>query len=946
MDRELRIRMFLKASDQVTKPLRDIAGGSRAATHAVKEISDRLKQLDQQQSKIDGFRKMRVGLKETTGELAAVKTRIAEMRAAIGSVDNPTKKMTAELARAETAAGKLATKQREQAAALRSSREGFRQTGISVRDLASHESELRTSIERTNSELAEQNQRLLTADARAQRFGAARRSFGRVQGMATGLAAGGAAGIATGMTIARPLTGAVKEAQEYQSVMTDIAQKAGLSRVQAAAMGKELLVAARAANQMPTDMQTGVDTLMGFGKGAKDAAAMMKPIGRAATAYKAEIGDLAAAAFAANDNLKVPVQQTARVIDIMAAAGKAGAFEVKDMAGAFPALTAGYQALGQTGVGAVADLSAALQIARKGAGDSATAANNVANIIQKITSPSTIKAFDKMGINLPNALKKAYAEGKTPLEAIAELTRKATGGDLGKIGFLFEDSQVQQGLRPLIQNMEEYRKIRAEAGAASGTTDTDFAERMKDSAEQAKRLKIQGTALAINMGTVLLPTVNAIVEKAGIFADRLANLSQRHPMLTKVVLIGAAALTGLFLVLGAGAIALAAFMGPIAIVNAGLIAMGVSGGIASIGLLPIIGTVLAVVAVVALLAAGAYLIYKNWGAIGGFFTDLWTGIQTRLSAASDAVNGIFRGMWSGVKSVFSMSLFEVYQSIAYFVGYALGSLVRFGSAALAWLTGTLPGIFATGWNTAWSALTGALSASWAWLTTRLPAMLRGGWNAAWNAFKAALRAAFVTLPAMFYDFGSMIITGLWNGIKSAPGRLWNRGIALAKSLAGGFQAGAKIRSPSRVFMALGGHIIGGLNVGLDDGHDSAVGRIRRLTRNMAAAAALPAIAAGALVGPTVATAETVAARGRNVKVIDTRTRSPIAAAGPNTRATDREGAANGYSPPVYQITVHAAPGMDEQSVARAVVRELDRRERDVQARRRSTYRDDADGADQ
>lgn len=105
---------------------------------------------------------------------------------------------------------------------------------------------------------------------------------------------------------------------------------------------------------------------------------------------------------------------------------------------------------------------------------------NLGNVLQKITSPATVKAFEKMGVDLPAALKRMYAEGKTPIEAIAELTNKTLKGDLSRIGFLFEDAQVQAGLRPLIQNMEEYRRIRAEAGNAGGTTDRDFAERMRD----------------------------------------------------------------------------------------------------------------------------------------------------------------------------------------------------------------------------------------------------------------------------------------------------------------------------------------------------------------------------------------------------------------------------------------------------------------------------------
>ena len=640
MDRNLRIRMLLEAGDRVSRPLREIAGGSAKAAHALKAARTELKGIQRAQADIAGFRALKTGLRSTEQQLGAAKAKVRQLAAAMRETESPSRALTRDFEKAKREAAQLGQQFESDGRKLQQLRERLRTAGVETSALARHERELRERAGAANTELAEQERRVARLAERERRMSAARERFGRISGAATGIAASGAAAMGSGVAIGAGLWKGVAAAQAYESAMTDTGQKANLSRVATMKLGRELLVAAKAANQLPEAMQAGVDTLAGFGKTPQEAARMMVPIGKAATAYKAEIADLSAAAFAANDNLKVPLDQTGRVIDAMAAAGKAGAFEIKDMAGAFPALTAGYQALGQKGVGAVADLAAALQIARKGAGDSATAANNVANVIQKISSPATIKAFEKMGIALPAALKKAYAEGKTPLEAIAELTAKATKGDLGKIGFLFEDAQVQQGLRPLIQNMEEYRRIRAEAGKANGTTDADFAERLNDSSEQTKALKINAQALAITLGSQLLPTVNAGIQKLTAFATWIGAAAQRHPHLTKAVLIGAAALSVLLIGFGALAIGMAALFGPIAILNAGLIAMGVAGGTASIGLLPIIGTIAAIVAWIAVLAFGAYLIYKNWGAISGFFGDVWRGVKIAFANGVAAVRTV------------------------------------------------------------------------------------------------------------------------------------------------------------------------------------------------------------------------------------------------------------------------------------------------------------------
>jgi hypothetical protein len=146
---------------------------------------------------------------------------------------------------------------------------------------------------------------------------------------------------------------------------------------------------------MPEAMRQGVDALSGFGIDPREAMQMIGPIGRLGTAMKVDIADGAAAASANLQNLKVGLGDTGKALDIMAAGGNVGAFEVRDMARYFPSLTAQAQALGQSGLGAVADLTAALEIARRGAGTSEEAATNITNLLAKINSPTVTRALPR-----------------------------------------------------------------------------------------------------------------------------------------------------------------------------------------------------------------------------------------------------------------------------------------------------------------------------------------------------------------------------------------------------------------------------------------------------------------------------------------------------------------------------------------------------------------------
>lgn len=327
------------------------------------------------------------------------------------------------------------------------------------------------------------------------------------------------------------LEGTLGAARQFQASMTELGVKTGLTDAQLGVLRNRIVGLSGPTNQTVQDLVAGVDTMVGLGLSAEQAAAAIPAIGKAATATGATMADLSAAATSAMQNLKIAPEEIGRLLDSLAAAGNMGAFELRDQAQYLPALGAAYQALGQTGVSAATDLAAALQIVRTGTGDSASAATNLQNVLQKINAPQTRAAFKKMGVNLEREMTKASKKGLTPIEALAEVTNKTLKGDLSKLGDLFSDAQVQQGLRPLIQSIEDYRKIRDEAGRASGTVDEAFARRMKDANERLKALQIRignaGTAIGANM-------LEPIAKAADYLVNVFDTLDQRVTAFDKV----------------------------------------------------------------------------------------------------------------------------------------------------------------------------------------------------------------------------------------------------------------------------------------------------------------------------------------------------------------------------------------------------------------------------
>jgi hypothetical protein len=192
----------------------------------------------------------------------------------------------------------------------------------------------------------------------------------------------------------------------------------------------------------------------------------------------------------------------------------------------------------------------------------------------------------------------------------------------------------------------------------------------------------------------------------------------------------------------------------------------------------------------------------------------------------------------------------------------------------------------------------------------------------YSAFAEVLRYLGVDLPAKFTDFGSMMLQGLINGIKSMGGAVKDSIVSMGSSTIGWFKEKLGINSPSRVFIDMGGNISEGAAIGIQRRQGLAEKAAQLMASGVFAASAMSP-ASGAILQPPTLRFDS---------------RPPISA--------QRAGGAAGVVGPGAQmvgdhieIHIHPAAGTHPQDIAQAVARELDRRERDKMARARSALTD-------
>lgn len=474
---------------------------------------------------------------------------------------------------------------------------------------------------------------------------------------------------AAGYGLAKSLGTPISAASQFETSLLNIGQKADMSDEKISAMGKRIRALAPIVNKSALEVAKGIDALVGFGLDTERAETLMGPIGRAATAYQAEIEDLSKAGFAVLDNLKVKAEDFGKALDVMAQSGKDGAFEIKDMAAKFPELTAAASALEMKGIKAVGRLSAALQIARKGAGTSAEAATNTGNLMQKIISPETTTKFKKVGIDIRKELEKTQATGGDVFEMIDRLIKKATKGNMSKIGDFFQDSEVQKFLRPLWQNIDEYRRIRDEALRAAGVVDKDFQRRMLTNAARTEAFKIRLEGLSMTIGNILLPSVNRLLDALSPVILSFEKFAEANPGLVGGATKAAAALIALRIAGIAGKFALGwLWGGALAAARVGLIALGIAGGPVSI--------------VLTAIGAAAVYAYNHWQEV----LALWQRLKEPWLTLGDTVRETMTKIINPIKTVAT----EMYEAGANLMSQLWEGMKAKFAALLGWVS-SIPG---------------------------------------------------------------------------------------------------------------------------------------------------------------------------------------------------------------------------------------------------------------
>ncbi len=171
---------------------------------------------------------------------------------------------------------------------------------------------------------------------------------------------------------------------------------------QMAKLRAELDRISRSTAQNRSEILDGAASYVAITGDADGAAAAMESFARVGQASGSSMADVAAAAAALRDNLNLDPKSFEAAFSALIAQGKAGAVEIKDLAGELAALAPQFASFkmdtADGGLASVAELGAAFQVARKGFGSASMAATGLKSMMTALVQNAT--KFEKAGIKI------------------------------------------------------------------------------------------------------------------------------------------------------------------------------------------------------------------------------------------------------------------------------------------------------------------------------------------------------------------------------------------------------------------------------------------------------------------------------------------------------------------------------------------------------------------
>ncbi|HHG8786710.1 TPA: phage tail tape measure protein [Citrobacter sedlakii] len=925
-DNNLRLQVVLNAVDKLTRPFKSAQASTKTLAAAAQQSKVRLKELDAQAGKIEGFRKASSQLAVTGNNLKAAREEAAKLATQFAATNRPTAQQARLLEQAKTRVNDLQTKYNGLRQSVQRQRQAIKESGIDTKKLSSAQRELRQNADETRQALDRQQQSLKRLGEQQARMNAARADYSRRLEVRDRIAGAGATTTAAGVAMGAPVMAAVKSYASMEDAMKGVAKQVNGLRDDngnRTARFYEMQDAIKAASeQLPME------------NGAVDFAALVEGGARMNVAnpndswadQKRDLLAFAATAAKASTAFELPADELSESLGKIAQLYKVPTRNIEQLGDALNYLDDNAMSKGGDIIdvlqrmGGVADRldyrkAAALGSTFLSLGTAPEVAASAANAMVRELSIATMQSksffagMDLLKLNPAQIEKEMTQDAMGTIQRVLEKVNNLPKDKrLGAMTLIF-GKEFGDDAAKLANNLPELqRQLKLTSGSDANGSMQKESDINKDSlSAQWLLVKTGAQNMFSSLGETLREPLMAIMNTAKQVTGSFRRWVEENPKLAGGLLKVMAALASIAVVLGTVMLAVSAVLGPLALMRLQFSILGIKGGSAFGLITKAIGGVgrgivwlgrlmmaNPVLAVIGLIAMGAILIWQNWDTLGPKFKAMWDAVCAATDAAWAWIKQAVSTAWEGIKFLF--------------------------------FNFTLPGLIAKNWD----AIKAGVSEAW----TTIRQTISDKW--------AAILADVAALPAKFQEMGSAIIDSILNGINAkwetlknklssvtdylpdwmtgnnkAPGKTQIQVVggaaAAAVPFAGMYDSGGAI--PRGQFGIVG-----------ENGPEIVNGPANVTSRRRTAA--LASVVAG-MMGTAAVPAEAAPLHPMSLPAATYRAPQEKSASQPAVMHFET------HAP----ITIYAQPGQNAQDIAREVARQLDERERRTRAKARSSYSD-------
>jgi TP901 family phage tail tape measure protein len=740
--------------------------------------------------------------------------------------------------------------------------ENSREADILTRRLLSAQ----TAEQKLANQITETNTKLKAQETQADKTGNAvdnignkmQDTGGKMQSAGQGMAS--SFGVAT-VAIGAGLGVAAKKAMDFEAQLDRVGAIAEATDGELEQLRDSALDLGASTSKSATEIAQGQESLAALGFTAKEIIGAMPGVISAAEASGSDMAQTAEVMASTLNIFGMEASKATDVADILAKTANVSAADLTDMQYALKYAGPPAAALGIS----LEELSASIGIMTNAGMKGEQAGTTLRSGLLALLDPSKENAemMETMGIKITDAagnfvgLSQLIENMSSSMEGMTD-TQKAAN-----LASLVGTEAVSGMLSLMSAGPADIDKMTAALENSAGAS-AEAAAKMKDNLKGTlDELSGSFETMQISIGTALAPAIAAIASALQSLTDKFNSLS---PNTQKFIAIGAA-LIGIL-------------TGVVAVI--GFLLMGIGGVVAAIGTigLPIAAAIAAVLALGAVFAVayakiepfrdGVQKVFQKVQQIISsimyevtqFFQDKVLEIQLFWAANGAQILKAISNVFKAIKAVIDFIMPAVLWVIKSIWGNIKG-VINGALNIILGLVKTFAALFTGDWKGVWEGIQQILKGAWEliWngfqllfvgrllkgigsLWTMMTAAVKGGWSKIGGFFKGGIDGIknlwnngapqiwkivdntvnkivdfFVKLPGNLKTLGKDAIQGLINGIKGLAGKAAGAAKDVAKGVADAIIGFFKIKSPSRLMMAAGGHVDEGLAIGIEkNGH--------------------------------------------------------------------------------------------------------------------------------